>query len=326
MGTAGPEMGSVRDNVYTNNYFGFTYEFPKGWTVPNEETKKYMREMTRAAATGGDPARAALYDVAIKRAHQLLMATEHPMGTPGASETTITVVSEDISYAPGVQKPADYLLNTKAALVKRQPDFKVDLEPTDITFGDKPFARMNVSLERSPGEIVYTGYAATILNSQIILFAFNCRKLEQRIVLMNTLNTLHFNPELISPVALINPQMFSVPQVFMVTSTGKANFQPYLLQLMKVVKEKWYMNMPKEAINGPKVKVTLEFGIKKDGTLSEKPRVEQGSGHNTLDDAAAAAVRLSVPFDPFPAGYKSKEIRLRMVFLYNMPVESVLNK
>jgi TonB family protein len=142
---------------------------------------------------------------------------------------------------------------------------------------------------------------------------------------MDTLNTLHFNPELISPVALVNPQLFSIYQVFMITSTGKTNFQPYILQLMKVVQEKWYMNMPKEAINGPKVKVTLEFGIKKDGTLSEKPRVEQGSGHNTLDDAAAAAVRLSVPFDPFPAGYKSKEIRLRMVFLYNMPVESVLN-
>jgi hypothetical protein len=43
-------MGSVTDNIYTNSYFGFTYEFPKGWTVPNEETRKYLREMTHRSA------------------------------------------------------------------------------------------------------------------------------------------------------------------------------------------------------------------------------------------------------------------------------------
>lgn len=326
LGTQGPEMGSVTDNIYTNSYFGFTYEFPKGWTVPNEETRKYLREMTRAAASGGDPAKAAVFDVAVKRTHQLLTVLEHPMGTPGASETSITVMSEDISYAPGVQKPTDYLLNTKAGFVKRQPDLKVQLEPTDVILRGKPFARMNVSFERSTGETVYMGYAATILNSQIILFVFNCNKLEQRVVLMDTLNTLQFNPELISTVALINQQMISIPQVLTVNSIGKANFQPYLFQLIKVVKEKWYANMPREAINGPKGKVIVEFGIKKGGTLSEKPRVEQGSGHNTLDDATVNAVRLAAPFDPLPADYKSKEVRLRMVFLYNLPFESVLNK
>jgi TonB family protein len=92
------------------------------------------------------------------------------------------------------------------------------------------------------------------------------------------------------------------------------------------VKEKWYGILPKEAINGPKGKVIVDFGIKKDGSLSEKPRVEQGSGHNTLDDATVIAVRLAAPFDPLPTDYKSKEIRLRMIFLYNLPVETVLTK
>ena len=319
-------MGSVGDNVYTNNYFGFTYEFPKGWSVPNEETRKYLREMTKAAATGGDQTKAAIFEVAAKRTHQLLTVLERPMGTPGASETSIVVMSEDISYAPGIQKASDYLLNTKAILVKQRPDLKIQREPTDFTFGGKPFARMDVSVENSPGVSVYTGYAATILNSQVILFVFTSNKPQQLTSLTDTLNTLKFDSDLIVPSALINPQMISVPQVFMVNSTGKVNFQPYLFQLMKVVKEKWYGIMPKEAINGPKGKVIVEFGIKKDGSFSEKPRVEQGSGHNTLDDATVNAIRLAAPFNPLPADYKSKEIRLRMVFLYNLPVETVLTK
>lgn len=326
VGTQGPETGSVADNVYTNNYFGFTYEFPKGWSVPSEQTRKYLREIRKAAATGGDPTKAALFELAEKRSRQLLTVLEKPMGTPGATDAGIYVIAEDISYAPGVQKPSDYLLNTKASLLKQRPDLKVLREPTDFTYGGKPFARMETFVETGPVQTFYTGYAATILNSQVMLFLFTSNKPEQLASLIDTLNTLQFKPELIAASALVNPQMDSIPQVVMLNSTGKANFQPYLLQLINAVKSKWYGIMPKDAISGANGKVIVNFGIKKDGSLSEKPRVEQGSGHNTLDDATVTAVRLSAPFDPLPPDYKSKEIRLRMVFLYNLPADSVLSK
>jgi TonB family protein len=323
-GSQGLDMGSVTDNVYTNNFFGFTYEFPKGWSVPSEETRKYMKELRKAAATGGDPTKSALFDVAEKRTHQLLTVLEHPVGTPGATDASIYVMAEDISYAPGVQKPSDYLLNTKAGLVKQRPDVKVLREPTDTTYGGKPFSRMETSVEKSPGQTLYTGYAAAILNSQAILFLFACNKPEQLASLMDTLNTLQFKPELIATSALVNPQMFSIPQVFMLNSTGKANLQPYLFQLMNAVKTKWYGIIPKEAIEGAKGKVFVNFGIKRDGTFSANPRVEQGSGKNTLDDATVTAVKMAAPFDPLPPDFKDKEIRLRMVFFYNIPSESVL--
>jgi len=323
-GTQGPEAGSVSDNVYTNNYFGFTYEFPKGWSAPGEATSKYLKEMRKAVTTGGDATKAALFDVAEKRTHQLLTLLEHPVGTPGATDASIYVVAEDISYAPGIQKPSDYLLNTKAGLVKQRPDLKVLREPTDGTYGGKPFARMETSVEKSSDLTLYTGYAATIINSQAILFLFASNKPTQLASLMDTLNTLQFKPELIAASALVNPQMFSIPQVFMLNSTGKANFQGYLMQLMNAVKAKWYGIIPKEAIEGAKGKVYVNFGIKRDGTFSANPRVDQGSGKNTLDDATVTAIKMTAPFDPLPLGFKDKEIRLRMVFFYNIPSESVL--
>jgi hypothetical protein len=186
-------------------------------------------------------------------------------------------------------------------------------EPTDSTYGGTPFARMETSVEKNPDQTLYTGYAATIINSQAILFLFASNKPTQLASLMDTLNTLQFKPELIATSALVNPQMFSIPQVFMLNSTGKANFQAYLFQLMNAVKAKWYGIIPKEAIEGAKGKV-----------FSANPRVEQGSGKNALDDATVTAIKMTAPFDPLPAGFKDKEIRLRMIFFYNIPSESVL--
>src|SRR4029077_1187816 len=119
-----PESGSVTDNVYTNKFFGFTYEFPKGWSVPGEATKKYVAEMGKALSTGGDPTKKAIAEVAEKRSHQLLQAFEHPFGTPGQFNENLILTAQDISYLPGIQKGSDYVQTVKAGITKIQPDLK----------------------------------------------------------------------------------------------------------------------------------------------------------------------------------------------------------
>jgi TonB family protein len=100
------------------------------------------------------------------------------------------------------------------------------------------------------------------------------------------------------------------------------DFKPYINSFMSVIKRSWYGVMPDIAINGAKGKAVLIFGINKDGTLEEGPSVESSSGVSRLDEAAQAAIRGSAPFDALPAEFKGPYIRLRLIFLYNLPLDA----
>jgi TonB family protein len=323
-GEVRPESGSVTDNVYTNNYFGFAYEFPKGWWIADDATKKYMMEMGQAVVSGGDPTKRAIAEVAEKRSHQLLAVFEHPFGTPVKFNSNIVVQAQEVSYLPGVQKGSDYLLNFKAAMTGANPDLKILREPTDFSVGGRTFSRLDVSIEKTIGATIYQSFAATILNSYALVFTFSANKPERLATLADTLNTLQFKPELVAPSMAPNAQLQSIPQVTMLTPAGGIEFEPYILGTWNAIKRKWYAIMPDSALQGTKGKVILVFGIKRDGKLSDSPKVELSSGIGPLDEAAIAAVRVSAPFSPFPREFRGKEIRLRMIFLYNIPAETVL--
>jgi hypothetical protein len=166
------DSGSVIDNLYRSDFFGFTYLFPKGWSVQGEVTKKYLMDVGRALVTGGDPTKTAVMDISEKRSHQLLTVFEHPVGTPVPFNPGLIVMTEDVSFAPGIQKGSDYLLNVKMGVEKRHPELKILREPTEQSFGGKSFFRMDVSFEISTGATVFESYSSTILNGNALTFIF----------------------------------------------------------------------------------------------------------------------------------------------------------
>lgn len=61
------DSGVVAENMYTSDFFGFSYLFPKGWSVQSEVTKKRLMEVGKAIITQGDPNKSAVMDVAEKQ-------------------------------------------------------------------------------------------------------------------------------------------------------------------------------------------------------------------------------------------------------------------
>ena len=51
------------------------------------------------------------------------------------------------------------------------------------------------------------------------------------------------------------------------------------------------------------------------------PLLERTSGKQPLDNAAMSAIHASNPFEPLPAKFPGQFIRLRIVFLYNLPLD-----
>jgi TonB family C-terminal domain len=81
--------------------------------------------------------------------------------------------------------------------------------------------------------------------------------------------------------------------------------------------------MPESVQLGDRGRVVLEFSIRRDGSVpNEDPQRLLSSGKEPLDRAAVSAIRSSNPFDHLPPAFGGPEIRLRFIFLYNLPLEA----
>ena len=107
------------------------------------------------------------------------------------------------------------------------------------------------------------------------------------------------------------------------TPTEGVDFSDYMQRVLASVRRNWYAVMPESAQLGDRGRVVLEFSIRRDGSVpNEDPQRLLGSGKEPLDRAAVSAIRSSNPFDHLPPAFSGPEIRLRFIFLYNLPIEA----
>jgi outer membrane biosynthesis protein TonB len=112
--------------------------------------------------------------------------------------------------------------------------------------------------------------------------------------------------------------------VQILTDTQGVDFNSYIQRLLATLKRNWEAVMPESAELGDKGMVFTTFQINRDGSVpSPDPQLERTSGKEPLDNAAMSAIHASNPFEPLPSQFKGQFIRLRIVFLYNLPPDSI---
>jgi TonB family protein len=108
--------------------------------------------------------------------------------------------------------------------------------------------------------------------------------------------------------------------VDVLSDTMGVDFGPYLARVLHDVKKNWYSLIP-ESARPPlkkKGKVSIEFAILKDGSVSGMRLADCGSsGDVKLDRAAWGGIVASRPFPPLPPEFGGEYLALRMHFLYN---------
>lgn len=119
------------------------------------------------------------------------------------------------------------------------------------------------------------------------------------------------------------PSMSGMQLTFEVLSaTHGADFEDYLGKLEASVKRNWYTVMPESALMGKKGIVSLTLHIQRDGTLpADDPTFQSVSGTEAFDKAAVDSIRNSAPFEHLPSSVQSRNIKLKVVFYYNLPVD-----
>jgi TonB family protein len=110
--------------------------------------------------------------------------------------------------------------------------------------------------------------------------------------------------------------------VSILTPTEGVNFDSYITRMLATIKRNWYTVMPESAMMGEKGMVFITFQINQDGSVpGPDPMLERTSGKDPLDTAAMSAIKTSNPFDPLPSQFHGPFIRLRIIFLYNLPLD-----
>src|SRR6202020_3494241 len=93
----------------------------------------------------------------------------------------------------------------------------------------------------------------------------------------------------------------------------------YINRLLAALKRNWEAVMPESARMGDRGVVFTTFSINPDGSVSAPdPALERTSRKEPLDNAAMSAIHASNPFEALPSQFKGPNIRLRIVFLYNL--------
>ena len=96
------------------------------------------------------------------------------------------------------------------------------------------------------------------------------------------------------------------------------DFRPYMIKVLAAVRRNWFAIMPESAKLGSRGKVALQFSVDREGKVP-KLVIVSPSGIQALDRAAVAGVSASNPFPPLPSEFRGPQIRLQLVFSYNVP-------
>jgi TonB family protein len=94
-----------------------------------------------------------------------------------------------------------------------------------------------------------------------------------------------------------------------------ADFRPYLMQVLALVKKNWYAVIPESAHLGNHGVVQIQFIIDRSGSVP-KLVIATPSGSESLDKAAVAGIGASQPFPPFPRDFSGQQLRLQLSFKY----------
>ena len=108
--------------------------------------------------------------------------------------------------------------------------------------------------------------------------------------------------------------------VQILSDTQGVDFTNYINRLLATLKRNWVPLIPESAHLGERGVVYTTFQINPDGSVPPPdPTLERTSGKEPMDNAAMGAIHASNPFEPLPKEFHGPYLKLRIIFLYNVP-------
>jgi hypothetical protein len=186
------DPGNVKDGVYSNSYFGFSYAYPKNWVVHGEATQGRIKEIAKEQSKKTGALSEAATEVVMKNTYQLLTVFQHALGTPNVRlNPLIQVIAEDVRHAPAITDGRTYLLYVRPMMMKMGGK-PVQSEPVELQVSGRQFFRQDYQLELNGVSYQYA-VVLTISKGYALAFSFSAEDQKGVDDLAKTLETLIFS-------------------------------------------------------------------------------------------------------------------------------------
>lgn len=187
-----PDDGFVSGNIYTNRFFGFSYEFPKGWLDLGADKGKAIARMGGSILANGDPVLADVTEAAATNMHSLFFAGRETTKGVSTSFDSIHISALDKRFAPDDKSGKEFATAMAAALQYRVQALSVVGSPEPFEVGGRTFwkVKLDVSIEN---RVAHCIEAVTIEKGYVLLFVFTSIDAAKLNDLAGTMVSLRFD-------------------------------------------------------------------------------------------------------------------------------------
>jgi hypothetical protein len=154
-----PDLGSIENGIYRNQFFRFSLLVPAEWDVADEDTEAVMWDAGHVAVSQEDPAVSSAVDGAMERSYQLLTLTRFRPDTVREFNPNLLMTAERITHLPGVRNGSDYLAHTARLLLGSPLGYSLVRPAEPRVVGGREFYRAEFRLDTSPMTIEQVHYA-----------------------------------------------------------------------------------------------------------------------------------------------------------------------
>ncbi len=185
------DYGTVTDSVYRNEYFRFSVAIPPGWSIQDQETRQQVVQAGTNALAGDDANLKAALKAAEQQTVHLLMAFEHPIGSPVEFNPGIMCIAERVRDLPGITRGRDYHFHMKNVINAGQMNVQFEEETSTRTLGGIEFDTLRTSMQVGPATARQT-YYTTIMHGYALVLVASFKTAEQESMLDGVLRGVRF--------------------------------------------------------------------------------------------------------------------------------------
>jgi TonB family protein len=188
-----PDDCFFSDNVYTNTFFGFSYEFPKGWIVQKAGAGEAVARLGASMLLKGDPTVPDIAEAAIKNTYQLLFVVKQTTKDISTNVNSIHIQAMDKqAIEPDLKSSEEFSKSMASFLMHRGSSVSVVGSPEQFTIAGRTFwkIRLDPTVEGATGHVVE---AVTMEKDYLLLFVFSSPDVSKLDELVHTMQSLRFN-------------------------------------------------------------------------------------------------------------------------------------
>lgn len=180
-------FGEVKDNTYTNKFFGVEFKINEGWTLATQEELNEFTKSSNQITTDEELKPEEL------RVLGLVMAAKYPMTYADGLNPNINLLSENLKMVEDVkiESAQAYLEATKTTMEQAGLPYTFS-DITSETLGGKEFKAFNLSMDLDGISLNQRQYVA-LVKDYALIFTLTYSNDEELAELQNILNTIKFN-------------------------------------------------------------------------------------------------------------------------------------